>query len=112
MVRLVVGIACVVALILVAGCDSAAEREAKNCESWIGAYVASQWFVKRQLVAPSKAEFPVASKNFIRYLGDCRHRIEAYVDGQNAFGGTLRKRYTAVVRYGDGDYRLESLDLE
>ena len=103
MVRRVMGIVCVVAAALLAACDSAEEREAKKCESWIGAYVASQWFVKQRLVAPSKAEFPVASKNFIRYLGDCRHRIKAYVDGQNAFGGTIRKPYTVVVRYGDGD---------
>ncbi len=113
MVRRVMGIVCIAAATLLAACDSAEEREAQKCESWIGAYVASQGFVKQRLISPSKAEFQNAARISARYLGDCRHRVDAYVDGQNAFGGTLRKPYTAVVRYdGNGTWRLESLDLQ
>ena len=112
MVRRVVGIVCVVAATLLAACDSQEEREAKKCESWIGAYVTSQGFVKQRLISPSKAEFPNATKISARYLGDCRHRIEAHVDGQNAYGGTLRKPYTAVVRYeGDDSWEIYTLIL-
>ena len=113
MARHFVGIVCVAAATFLAACDSAEEREAQKCESWIGAYVASQGFVKQRLIAPSKAEFQGAARISRQKLGGCRHRIKAYVDGQNAFGGTVRKRYTAVVTYdGDGTWRLESLDLE
>lgn len=113
MVRRVVGIVYVVAATLLAACDSEEEREAKECEDSVYAYIMSQTFVERQLVAPSTAEFPYASKISNRHLGNCRHRVVAYVDAQNSFGAMLRKPYTAVVRYdGNGTWLLESLDLE
>ena len=50
MVRRVVGIVYVVAATLLAACDSEEEREAKECEDSVYAYIMSQTFVERQLV--------------------------------------------------------------
>ena len=112
MARLIVGMVCVVAATLLAACDSAEEREAKKCKNSTLAYVYSQDFVRDRLRAPSTADFPLSGFSAIHVSG-CRHKIRAYVDAQNVFGGTIRTPYTAVVRYdGDGTWVLESLDLE
>ncbi len=92
--------------------DSQEEREAKKCENSTMAYVYSQDFVRDRLRAPSTADFPLLEFSAV-HLGDCRHRIAAYVDAQNAFGGTIRSPYTAVVSYdGNGTWHLESLYLD
>jgi len=77
----------------------AAATRAEECgnKNEITAYVMSQEFVKRQLRAPSTAEFPWATEISTRALGDCKYQIVAYVDAQNAFGAMLRTRYTATM---------------
>ena len=91
------------------------ERAADRCEDEIMAFVMSESFVEGRLRAPSTADFPSFSSEGVRvtYLGDCKHRVSAYVDAQNAFGGIVRTRYVAEVQneLGTDTWRLLSLDM-
>jgi hypothetical protein len=90
-----------------------------NSVSWekgdanIEAYVMSQDFVSSRLVSPSTAKFPLnASESTTRIEGQ-QYRIKAYVDSQNAFGGTLRTNFTAVVeQYEKGKWKLIDLQMQ
>jgi hypothetical protein len=74
--------------------------------------------VTSRLRAPKTADFSGYSNATVDYLGDCRHRVIAYVDSQNVFGAMLRSKYSAIVKYtGDDDqhnshYTLESLSID
>jgi len=59
------------------------------------AFVMSQTFVKRQLKAPSTANFPWSSSDgvSIRRKGGCRFEVSAYVDAENSFGAKIRSPY-------------------
>ncbi|MEZ5715195.1 MAG: hypothetical protein R3D85_08510 [Paracoccaceae bacterium] len=62
------------------------------------AFVMSQDFVKRQLKAPSTAEFPAGRGNYrSQAVGDCTFRVSSYVDAQNGFGAMLRTHYSATM---------------
>ena len=103
---------CFALAFLVIGCDSKEEKEAKNCEDEVTAYVMAIGFLKDRLRSPSTAEFPWASTGRVTYLGICRHRVRSYVDAQNAFGAVIRNDWVAVVRYkGDEIWVLENIEL-
>lgn len=83
----------------------------QNCKNETLAYLISQSFVEKSLKSPSTAVFPNISKEGIsvQYLGECTHEVFAYVDAQNSFGGMIRTRYYARVRY---DERADTWHLE
>src|SRR4030042_1131474 len=62
-----------------------------------GAFVMSQDFVKKQLKAPSTADFPWYDDSFVTDLGGGRYIVSAYVDAQNSFGAQIRSNYTCVL---------------
>lgn len=111
----------VAALVLLAGCGepmTPAERDASNrreqCESLTGANLIVREFVKDRLVAPTKAKFaPYRESSVAPTGGECEFTVSSYVDGQNAFGATVRTRYFAVVKYNpDADrWFLVQLDM-
>lgn len=77
-----------------------AQQEERRCSDQTMAFVMSQNFVKQRLRAPSTAKFPSVTNDGVRtqYLGDCTHRVQAFVDSQNGFGATIRTRYQAELR--------------
>ena len=79
-----------------------AERERRVCSVDGGgdARTMAQQFVRRQLVAPSTAEFPTGMSRVQHvYVGDCEHTIGSWVDAQNRFGAMLRTHYRVGLRY-------------
>lgn len=78
------------------------------------AYVMSQNFVKRQLKAPSTADFPSGVSQFSVAIGGCQFLINSYVDSQNSFGAMVRSRYTATMEYlpKEDVWRAVSLSIE
>ncbi|MEX0884998.1 MAG: hypothetical protein WD009_01040 [Phycisphaeraceae bacterium] len=45
-------------------------------------------------------------------MGEQVYRIQAYVDAQNALGGTVRTRYVGEMeQVGDNEWRLRELEL-
>jgi hypothetical protein len=86
------------------------------CNDEVGAYVMSQTFVKRQLKAPSTADFPTMGIDDVSVSssGHCEFTVVAYVDAQNSFGAKLRTPYVAVVKAPEtGDeWTLKSLSLD
>jgi len=95
--------------------DRTPEQKAEaDCSDTTLAFVMSQTFVKRKLKAPSTADFSYASSDgvSITYLGDCKHRINAYVDAQNGFGAMIRMQYRAMVQNDKGTDNWRLLNLE
>ncbi len=74
------------------------------------AYIMSQNFVKRQLKSPSTAQFPL-SASYATEIGECHYAIRSYVDAQNAFGGTIRNRYSVEMKYQSGDKTWQATNL-
>lgn len=94
-------------------------KEQKRCTDSSMAYVMSQKFVKQRLKAPTTAKFPWSNDSAVKkqYIGDCKHRIVAYVDSQNSFGAMIRTTYYAELQYikdskGIGSWRLLDLQIE
>lgn len=77
-----------------------------------GAWSYTQLFVKERLSAPSTAKFPFGGFRDVEPLGNGRYRVRSYVDSQNAFGGIVRTKFTAVINRIDGGWRLENLTIE
>lgn len=73
------------------------------------AFVMSQAVVKKFLKSPSTASFGGFFSDWqdytkvTTYLGDRTYRIDAWVDSQNAFGATLRKDFTCVIKHNADD---------
>lgn len=99
-------------LIVMAGCSPNKEKQKERmCEDGILAYNYAKDFIKQRLVSPSTSNFPGFRSVEHSYLGNCRHRLQGYVDAQNRMGGTIRMDYTITVRYSNSTYRQESLAL-
>jgi hypothetical protein len=78
---------------------------AKRCKEKTLAFVMSQTFVKRQLKAPSSAEFPWITDDqvAISTRPGCVFHVSAWVDAQNGFGAQIRSRYVVDLKYLDDD---------
>ncbi|WGK60502.1 hypothetical protein QAO71_10395 [Halopseudomonas sp. SMJS2] len=87
-------------------------RADKMCSDQGYAWVMSNNFVKRQLKAPSTADFPYKPDAY-SYLGDCRHSIVGSVDSQNSFGAMIRTTFSVTMVYqkNDNKWRAENLAL-
>lgn len=73
------------------------------CEDEYAAYTMATKFISGHLRSPASADFPnyMASDVTIRptTLGDgrCAFTVTTYVDAQNGFGATVRKRFIVTV---------------
>ncbi|NWC24082.1 hypothetical protein HX787_20195 [Pseudomonas tolaasii] len=81
--------------------DRAREQVEKDCNNTTMAFVMSQNFVKQRLKAPSTASFPYITDSGVRVdvIPNCSFGVSAYVDAQNAFGASIRNRYTVKMSY-------------
>jgi len=73
----------------------------------------SKHFVKQRLTNPNSAKFPLFSESGvnIKYLKECHFRVQAYVDAENAFGGTVRTRYSINIEFDPNDGSSRGRDL-
>lgn len=93
--------------------DSEPKKDAAGCLDSYEAFLASKYFVRQSVKAPDTAEIsdsanPASSH---RKTGDCTYRASGYVDAQNSFGTTLRKRWQAEVEYLPSESGWRVLDL-
>lgn len=77
--------------------------EIDNGPSESGAYIISQHFVKFKLKDPSSAKFFTSSYKS-KNIGGNTYLVSAEFDAKNAFGGNIRHRYTAKLKYKSGDW--------
>lgn len=89
---------------------------AKKCNDTTMAFVMSQTFVKRNLKAPSTAEFPWVTDDqvAISTKPDCGFRVIGWVDAQNGFGAQIRSKYVVDLKYlGDeaGTWQLTDINI-
>lgn len=90
---------------------------AKKCNDTTSAFVMSQEFVKRNLKAPSTAEFPWITDDrvAISTRPGCAFHVVGWVDAQNGFGAQIRSTYRVDLKYlGDkaGTWRLTGIKIE
>jgi hypothetical protein len=80
-------------------------QDASNlCGTEVGAWTMAKTAVKSRLRAPSTAEFPWYSGDYVRRFGNCRFVVNSHVDAQNGFGAMIRNRFTVELDYdGQGD---------
>ncbi len=83
------------------------------------AYVMSQDFVKRKLVAPATADFASFSDVCVKMTGsnpaehwDAVFAVASYVDSQNVFGAKVRTYYTCHLRHIQGTDNWQCYDLD
>ena len=78
---------------------------AKKCSDTTTAFVMSQEFVKRNLKAPSTAEFPWITDDqvAISTRPGCAFRVIGWVDAQNGFGAQIRSKYVVDLKLLDDD---------
>jgi hypothetical protein len=91
--------AAVIGVLALAGCKP------DGCSDEIGAYVMMQTAVSKTLKSPSTADFPSRRADGVIILNEtpCNFQIASYVDAQNSFGGTVRTRFVAEMRYDPDD---------
>lgn len=84
------------------------------------AWLMAEQFVKDRLRSPSTAEFRGKGlfgesqdyRQCVRDLGGNRYRVAGWVDAQNAFGATLRSRFTCTLRSTGGDrWTCEAINI-
>lgn len=105
-------LAFIIFIILALGSEEKTPEE--KCADTTMAFVMSQDFVKRRLKSPSSAEFPYATSEGVNviYLGDCKHKVYAYVDAVNSFGAKLRSKYYVELQNEKGTDEWKLLDLK
>lgn len=75
-------------------------RASGNSVDELDACAMSHVFIKRQLKAPSTADFPVCREPDTIIVGAGIHwTVRSYVDAQNSFGAMLRSDYMVRMRY-------------
>ena len=98
-----------------AAADKAAAL-AKKCGDTTMAFVMSQEFVKRNLKAPSTAEFPWYTDDqvSVSQKPDCAFRVIGWVDAQNGFGAQIRSQYVVDLKYidGSGAWRMTNISIK
>lgn len=78
----------------------------------LGAFIASQNFVKQELKAPSTAKFPTYDESMAVTNDGKRFKITSHVDAKNSFGATVRTRYICIVTHLKGDeWQLDTVQL-
>lgn len=92
--------------------DGLGNEKSSGDNEKIEAYVMSQDYMKTYLTNPSSAKYPPYSKVTVIKTGD-RYKIEAYVDGKNSLGATIRTKYTMILnKENDGGWTKISCDIE
>lgn len=70
--------------------------------------------VKEYLKSPSTASFAETRERVehTEYVGNNTYIITSYVDSQNSFGAELRNRFTAKIKFENGEYRVYDVAFE
>lgn len=92
----------------------AEKEEEKRCSDQTMAFAMSQKFVKQRLKSPATAKFPYATNAGVQtqYLGNCTHRVRAFVDSQNSFGAMIRSTYTVKLKKQPSGNNWSLLDIQ
>ncbi|MBF0352282.1 MAG: zinc ribbon domain-containing protein [SAR324 cluster bacterium] len=82
-----------------------------NGGSSASAQVHCESFVKKNLKAPSTAQFASYSEVKISGYGDGPWTVIGYVDAQNSFGAKIRSTYTCTIHYSGDKIYLDNLQI-
>ena len=82
-----------------------------QCFDKYDAYFNVEHQVKQQLMNPSDADFCGYSKATVTQSGNT-YSVSGYVDATNAFGGKLRKRFSATIHVKGERYKVVSMSID
>jgi hypothetical protein len=94
------------------GLGDSSDKNWREKDNSVGAYVMMQTFVKRRLRSPATADFASYNKSTITRIYGQKYQVRSYVDAQNGFGANVRTHFTGTIEKTSPDeWQLESLDL-
>lgn len=78
------------------------------------AYNLASDFVKESLQEPATAEFPNTKEKLkqVIHLGNNRYRINSWVDSQDTYGATTRRKFSCVLRVEASGVKMEEFRIE
>lgn len=79
-----------------------ANQERKISDGKTGAWVYAQYAVEECLRSPSTAKFPWVGSSHTSHQGGNIYVVRSYVDSQNAFGATIRTKFTCKLKWLGG----------
>lgn len=88
------------------------EQEASKCDDTFSAKYMAQHFVEGRLKSPSTAEWCSYARDFTANLESGVWTVTGCVDSQNAFGATVRTRFTVKMTCNPENWTLVSLTTE
>jgi hypothetical protein len=108
----VVGIVALLLVVVLRPPEASQGQARDSGKDEIGAKVACEELIKRDLDAPSTASFSGAGDTRIEYLGGGTHTVRGWVRAQNRFGATIRSHYVCeITRTGDNRWQKETISL-
>ena len=108
----VVGIVALLIVVVLRPPEASQGQTRDSGKDEIGAKVACEELIKRDLKAPSTASFSGADETQIEYLGGGTHTVRGWVHAQNRFGASIHSRYVCeITRTGDDRWQRETISL-
>lgn len=101
-----------VVVFLASGCAEPKPLPADGSGDVHGAWAYMQLFVEERLKSPKTADFPFGGAEHVTDLGGGRYKVVSYVDSQNSFGAATRTHFEGVIRKGENQWFLESLEFK
>lgn len=78
----------------------------------ISAWTCAEKLVKDNLKAPSTADFPWYSEEYITPMGNNRFMVNSYVDAENGFGAKIRSNFSVEIILTGSGFTYENLMIE
>ena len=108
----VVGIVALLIVVVLRPPEASQRQTRDSGKDEIGAKVACEELIKRDLDAPSTASFSGAGDTRIEYLGSGTHAVRGWVRAKNRFGATIRSQYVCeITRTGEDRWQRETIAL-
>jgi len=76
------------------------------------AWIYTKEIIRRELKAPSSAEFEFAGHRNVNYLGNKRYSFSSYVDSQNSFGAMIRTHFSGIIKETNSGWLIEELNYQ
>ena len=78
------------------------------------AYNLAADFVKEALQEPATAEFPNTKEKLkqVKHIGNNSYQINSWVDSQDTYGATTRRKFSCVLKKEDSGLKIEEFRIE
>lgn len=109
-----IGIPILLFILLIYGfrnCSRSELGSAVKISNKLKAFTMSQIYIKKILKSPSTAKFPVYDASDVVTKDKVIYEVTSWVDSENSFGAMLRSKYFMRLKYFDGQWDLQYLEV-